>query len=98
MKKTNKFLQVVDDWLSRRAIRFKKSGSMVVQTVIVSKGKGMTRPKAVAIAEGFGKAGKIDETGSSWRFRQKDPSLFDSKTFRTKKVNPSTTIVLGKLK
>lgn len=77
-------------------IRLKES--MVVQTVIVSKGKKMNRSKATTIAEKFGKADKIDETESSWRFRQKDPSKFDPKSFRAKKVNPTTTIVLGKLK
>jgi len=71
---------------------------MVVQTVIVSKGGKMNRAKATTIAEKFGKADKIDETGTSWRFRQKDPGLFNPKSFRTKQVNPTTTIVLGKLK
>lgn len=80
------------------AEKIRLSDSMVVQTVIVSKGKGMDRSKATTIAEKFGKADKIDETSSSWRFRQKDPGNFKPKSFRTKKVNSTTTIVLGKLK
>lgn len=77
-----------------------KKEPMHVQSVIVKKGEGC----ASAISEAKGKVPegmkteKVDETDSSFRFRQMEPSLFDEGTFRSKEVNSCVTLVLGKIK
>lgn len=42
------------------------------------------------------KAGKVVEKTLTFHFRIKDPKLFD--LFRSMKLSPTTTIVLGRLK
>jgi len=56
---------------------------MNVQTLIFPKGK-FERAAAVEWAKKHGyKVDKVDETGSSWRIRQKLPGRMGPKTFRT---------------
>jgi hypothetical protein len=58
--------------------------SLVVQTLIFSKEKFPTAEdaKAWAKAHEFSDA-KVDEKPDSWRLRQKEPGLFEDKSFRT---------------
>lgn len=76
------------------------SALMVKQTVIVKKGAGCanSREEATTHAKKHGSTKTIRETGDSYRFRQRPPSDFDQKTFRTVKVSKCVTYVLGKLK
>lgn len=70
-----------------------------LQTIIVSKEVAPTLDDASKIAESFGVVGKVDETETSFRFRQKDPSEFNDKTFRTfKPAKNGVTLVFGTLK
>lgn len=70
-----------------------------LQTIIVSKEVAKTLEEAKKIAEGFGHVGKVDETETSFRFRQKDPTEFNEKTFRTfKPAKNGVTLVFGTLK
>lgn len=55
-----------------------------VQTLIFPKKHWENADEAKKWAKDHGfKSSKVDETGSSYRFRQKDPSLFDENSFRT---------------
>lgn len=70
-----------------------------LQTIIISKEVAKTLEEASKIAESFGHVGKVDETETSFRFRQKDPSEFNDKTFRTfKPAKNGVTLVFGTLK
>lgn len=81
------------------AIRLKQGRfprSTQVQTVILTKTKGMTQRDAVSEVKNAGfKTIKVDVTKSSYRFRQKSPSKFVRKTFRTKEIKPGLKIVIG---
>lgn len=72
-----------------------------LQTVIVSKEVAKTRAKATKVARKF--ANRIytsRETKTSWRFRQRPPSDFRKKTFRTFPVpgEKGISLVYGQLK
>ena len=57
--------------------------AMRVQSVIVPKTIAANRAQARAmVPDGF-KRSDVDETGSSYRFRQDDPAHFDQSSFRT---------------
>lgn len=74
-------------------------GSMVLQTIIVSKEKYKTLEAAKAAAQSVGgHTGKTDETETSFRFRQRDPNDFIDGSFRTKEIKPGVSMVFGKLK
>jgi len=75
-------------------------GSMVVQTIIVSKERAKSAEEARKIAEGVAghDPGPADETGTSYRYRQRNPSDFDESTFRTKEISTGVSIVAGKLR
>lgn len=77
----------------------KRVGPMVLQSVVVSKKKfdKVKDAKKWAKDSGFN-IKNVDETGTSFRFRQKSPGLFDPKTFRTKRLSDGVTSVMGKLK
>lgn len=72
--------------------------AMVLQTIIVSKEIADTVAKARAIAKEIGKTSNVDETSTSFRFRQRDPADFDRKTFRSKNPKAGITLTFGKLK
>jgi hypothetical protein len=71
-----------------------------LQTVIVKKSKEVkSLIKAAAIARHH--ADRLythRETASSWRFRQRPPSLFRRGSFRTYRVNDMVSLVHGDLK
>jgi len=70
--------------------------STQVQTVILKKTHGMTQRDAVSqVKEAGFKTIKVDKTKSSYRFRQKSPTRFVRKTFRTKEIKPGLKIVIG---
>ncbi len=71
-----------------------------VQTVILSKErfKSLMRAKEWVQGQRGLKSGKVDETESSFRFRQRDPGDFKPGSFRTKKISEGVTIVIGRLK
>jgi len=81
------------------AIRIKQGKfprSTEVQSVILTKSRGMTRSDAVKKITNAGfKTTKIDITQNTFRFRQKPPSAFVKKTFRTKTIKPGLKIVIG---
>jgi hypothetical protein len=76
---------------------------MVTQTLILSKTKFKTLKAASAWVKDHGfkvrhKGKAPDETGSSFRFRQRDPGDFQAGTFRTIKVTDGVSMVVGRLK
>jgi len=77
-----------------------RAASTVKQTVIVKKGAGCanSRQEATTHAKSHGKTNTIRETGDSYRFRQRPPSDFDQKSFRTISVSKCVSYVIGKLK
>lgn len=77
-----------------------KREAMVVQTVIVKKGEGCAADVEAAKEKVPGdlKTSKVDETETSFRFRQMEPSRFNEGTFRSKEISECVTLVLGKLK
>lgn len=79
-----------------------KNSGRTLQTVIVSKSAASTLEEAKKIVEKLSNAhiGKSEETEESFRFRQKDPSLFKEKSFRSFKPTglKGVTMVFGKLK
>jgi len=81
----------------------KQAKATEVQSVILSK----QRFKTLAAAKKWikkhnfdvrHKGKEPDETSTSFRFRQKDPKDFDSKTFRTIKLTEGVSAVIGVLK
>lgn len=70
--------------------------STEVQTVILTKTHGMTQRDAVSQVKNAGfKTVKVDIKKNSYRFRQKSPTEFIRKTFRTKEIKPGLQIVIG---
>lgn len=70
--------------------------STEVQSVILTKNRGMTRSGAIKKISNAGfKTTKIDITQNTFRFRQRPPSAFVKKTFRTKTIKPGLKIVIG---
>lgn len=74
---------------------------LVVQSVILPKSK-FTEKKATAwiLKNKYtdkGKRIKNYKTTNFYRFRQRPPSHFDKKTFRTKKLKNGVEIILGNL-
>lgn len=67
------------------------------QSYVISKKKAKSAGQAKRIAKKFGaKIGKVEETETSYRFRQASPSGFDS--FKAAKVAPGVTIIYGQPK
>lgn len=65
-----------------------------VQSVLVKKRKGRTLADAKEHLKDLGFLhGKVDETKSYWRFRQKDPNLY--RVFYTKVVSPQIKLIIG---
>lgn len=83
--------------MAKKKMHKAECASTTVQSVIVKKSCAKTRAEAKKKAKGFSTK-TSRETGDSWRFRQRPPSDFDSKSFRIKKVNDCISLVIGKLK
>jgi hypothetical protein len=61
--------------------------------------KPMSKEEAIKHGESILKSKKfMRETSTSYRFRNIPKQKFESKTFRTKKVNPQISVIFGKLK
>ena len=76
-------------------------GDMVVQTVILSKDRFKTLEKAkrwIERSQRFKVAGKVDETSSSYRFRQRDPGDFVKGELRTFRITDGVKAVWGPLR
>lgn len=90
--------QVMGDVIMFKHIENPPAGNL--QTIIISKDIAKTKQEAEAIAKDFGASElSVDETDSSFRFRQRDPKDFiegSFKTFQTPKNGVS--LVYGKLK
>jgi hypothetical protein len=74
---------------------------MVMQTLILSKETFPTREGASKWVRDHDfkvKAGAPDETGDSWRFRQREPGDFQDGTLRTIEVTDGVKGVVGRLK
>jgi hypothetical protein len=70
-----------------------------VQTVILSKTVFKTAAEARRwVREHDFHARKIDETETSYRFRQRDPGDFRPRSLRTKQITRGVSIVTGHLK
>lgn len=71
-----------------------------LQSIIVSKKDAKTKEEAILKVKGFGEDSEIEETETSFRFKQKDSEEFKENSFR--RFNPpgaaGITLVLGKLK
>jgi len=70
-----------------------------IQTLILSKEKFKTKQAAIKwIEEHDFHSTKVDETNSSYRFRQKDPSDFIEGSFRTIELTEGVKAVIGRPK
>lgn len=71
-----------------------------VQTIIVSKKRAKSVAEAKTIAKKFAKGnpGAVDETSTSYRFRQRDPSEFVAGSLRTIQPAEGVSLVIGHLK
>lgn len=77
----------------------KRQQSTTVQTLIFSKEKFKTSEAAQQWAKRHNfRSDKVDGTEDSWRLRQRDPELFDDKSFRTIELTDGVKAVIGKLK
>ncbi len=77
--------------------------TLTLQTVILLKTRFKTRSEALKWMRDHAKEqnlrfNKIDETETSFRFRQRTPALFDPLSFRTKRIDSGILFVFGKLK
>ena len=72
----------------------------VLRSIIISKTVVSTANEARTIAKKFGRITKLDETETSFRFRQTDPGEFKENSFRSFKPEGTKgiTLVAGKLK
>ena len=66
-----------------------------VQTVILSQQYFNQREATSWIRRQGFRVSKIDETSNSWRFRQQNPNEFDRDSFRTIRLRPGVTVVIG---
>jgi len=72
------------------------TASYEVQTLVFDKKKFPTRKAAIAWAKSHGFEGTTSrETSGTWRIRQRPPSDFVQKTFRTKEIADGVSIVEG---
>ena len=75
--------------------------SMKLQTIIISKDRATSKSDAREIAAKFARNAPLpaaDETGRSYRFRQRDPKDFVPNSFRTINPTEGVALVLGHLK
>lgn len=77
----------------------KKPPATTVQTLILSKTRFKTRQAAVKwVKDHDFHAKNVDETETSWRFRQREPGEFQSGSFRTITMTSGIKAVIGRLK
>lgn len=78
----------------------RENNNRPIQTIITSKSIAENTESARKIASDFGEIKKIEETESSFRFRQMEPGRFKDKSFKTFKVpgKPGVSLVFGNLK
>lgn len=76
-----------------------KQEGMVIQTLIFSKEVFETKEEAIKWAKDhdFSTAKGVDETETSFRIRQREPSDFRSETFRTIDITDGVKAVVGRL-
>lgn len=75
-------------------VRFSRSTK--IQSIIVKRRKGLSQREARSMITNAGfDFMKIDVTPKSYRFRQESPSAFNPKTFRTIKLKPGLSAVIG---
>lgn len=89
MKALDRFL----DWCVGKSAVVQKKKPMKIQSLIFSKDQ-FTAESAKAWAKQHGYATGVDETGSSFRFRQADPDKYD--TMRTIELKTGIKAVVGK--
>jgi HK97 family phage prohead protease len=70
---------------------------MTVQSIIVSKEK-FTKEEAIKWITEHNYSAEVDETDSSFRFRQRDPNEFDAQSFKTINFTDGIDAVVGQLK
>lgn len=81
------------------ATELEKREPAAIQTLIFDKGT-FDREQAIAWvgAHDFDQHKAPDETGDSWRIRQRDPGDFESSTLRTMEIRPGVKAVVGQLR
>lgn len=89
--------------LSKRAVEAKHLESIVkatttIQTIIFDKSKFKKGEATKWAVEHNFKDNKVDETGSSFRLRQKEPGLFKTGSFRTISLTDGVKAVIGVMK
>ena len=78
-----------------------EADGFIVQSIVVSKSQAKTLAAAKKIAKDVGAKTleKVDETDTSYRFRQRDPSEFVDGSFRSKPIEQKgATLIMGQLK
>ena len=73
-------------------------GKITVQTVIFSKSKFKTKAEAKAWAKKHKFKATLEETDGSYRARQYNPEYFQKGSFRTIKIAPGVSVVVGRPK
>jgi hypothetical protein len=70
-----------------------------VQAVILSKSRFQSKDKSLSWVKSHDfRADKVDETGDSYHFRQREPEEFKTNSFRTIDVTEGVKAVVGKIK
>lgn len=86
-------------WLHKELIFTLLNKQTQIQTLILSKEKFKTRADAKKwVVDHDFKSTKIDETSTSFRFRQKEPSDFIEGSFRTITITDGVSAVIGRPK
>lgn len=85
--------------MTRSELETAKQDGMVIQTLIFSKDVFETKDAAIKWAKDhdFSTAKGVDETETSFRIRQIEPSDFRSDTFRTIEITEGVKAVVGRL-
>ena len=69
---------------------------MEIQSIIFDK-KHYTPNEATTWLQAHNYESDLDDKPLHYRSRQRNPDLFDKKSFRTKKIRPGIQLILGKL-
>jgi len=92
---------MINPELIKQAIREvlnEEQQSTTVQSLIFGKSKFSTATEAKKWAKDHDfRNDKVDETESSFRLRQREPSDFEEKSFRTIELKDGVKAVIGKL-
>ena len=88
-----------DDLLKLNRAKQAKRPSTTVQTIICSKARFKSRAAAAKWVRDHGfHTTKVDETSTSYRFRQREPGAFTKGSLRTITLTNGVKAVIGKLK